>query len=48
MTRKNVSEGLVESFSHVCPQCAGRGVVLFEEAATAGSAIPAVEGEAAS
>jgi ribonuclease E len=40
MTRKNVSEGLVESFSHVCPQCAGRGVVLFEEAAAVGAAIP--------
>ena len=29
MTRKNESEGLLESFSHVCPTCAGRGVVLF-------------------
>jgi ribonuclease E len=43
MTRKNVSEGLVESFSHVCEACGGRGVVLFEEAAATGSAIPATE-----
>jgi ribonuclease E len=40
MTRKNESEGLLESFSHICPTCAGRGVVLFEDAATAGSAMP--------
>jgi ribonuclease E len=30
MTRKRVSEGLVESFSAVCPTCAGRGIVLDE------------------
>jgi len=41
MTRKNVSEGLLESFSEVCPHCGGRGVVLYEEAATAGAAMPA-------
>jgi len=47
MTRKNVSEGLVETFSHACPRCAGRGVVLYEEAATEGAAIPELEaGEA--
>ena len=40
MTRKNVSAGLVESFSEVCSHCNGRGVVLFEEAATSGSPIP--------
>jgi ribonuclease E len=28
MTRKRVSEGLVESFSATCPTCAGRGIVL--------------------
>jgi ribonuclease E len=28
MTRKRVSEGLVESFSGICPTCAGRGIVL--------------------
>jgi len=39
MTRKNVSEGLVESFSDTCPTCNGRGVVLHEEAAATGSAI---------
>ena len=36
MTRKNVSEGLVESFSEVCSCCGGRGVILHEEAATIG------------
>jgi ribonuclease E len=46
MTRKNVSEGLLETFSHVCEQCGGRGVVLYEEAATAGSAMPETEVEA--
>jgi ribonuclease E len=30
MTRKRVSEGLVESFSSVCPVCNGRGIVLDE------------------
>ena len=43
MTRKNVSEGLLESFSHVCPACSGRGVVLFEEAATTGAKIPVLD-----
>ena len=28
MTRKRVSEGLVESFSSICPTCTGRGIVL--------------------
>jgi ribonuclease E len=39
MTRKNVSAGLLESFSETCPTCSGRGVVLHEEAAATG--IPA-------
>ncbi|MCU1451355.1 MAG: Ribonuclease, Rne/Rng family (Modular protein) [Acidimicrobiales bacterium] len=30
MTRKRVSEGLVESFSIECPTCAGRGIILDE------------------
>ncbi len=30
MTRKNVSEGLVESFGEVCPTCGGRGILLRE------------------
>jgi len=30
MTRKRVSEGLVESFSQTCPHCNGRGFVLDE------------------
>jgi len=28
MTRKRISEGLVESFSAVCPTCEGRGIVI--------------------
>jgi Ribonuclease G/E len=36
MTRKNVSAGLLESFSEVCPRCSGRGVLLHEDAATIG------------
>ena len=28
MTRKRISEGLVESFSEVCPTCAGRGFTV--------------------
>ncbi|HEY7703520.1 MAG TPA: Rne/Rng family ribonuclease [Acidimicrobiia bacterium] len=40
MTRKNVSAGLLETFSEVCPTCSGRGVLLHEEAATQG--IPAL------
>ena len=49
MTRKNVSEGLLESFSHVCPECGGRGVVLYEDAAASGGRIPSAgAGEAAS
>jgi ribonuclease E len=43
MTRKNVSEGLLESFSRVCTECGGRGVLLFEEAATSGGPVPWAE-----
>jgi ribonuclease E len=39
MTRKNVSAGLLESFSNTCEHCGGRGVILDEEAAATG--IPA-------
>ena len=28
MTRKRISEGLVESFSHVCEHCEGRGITV--------------------
>ena len=28
MTRKRISEGLVESFSETCPTCGGRGIVF--------------------
>ena len=30
MTRKRISEGLVESFSETCPTCKGRGILLDE------------------
>ncbi len=46
MTRKNVSEGLLESFSEACPTCNGRGVVLYEDAATLGSPLPSTVEEA--
>ena len=44
MTRKNVSSGLVESFSDSCPTCDGRGLLLHETAATAGTPITRVSG----
>ena len=31
MTRKRVSEGLVEAFSSTCPTCGGRGIVLDDK-----------------
>jgi ribonuclease E len=40
MTRKHVSEGLVETFSEVCPTCSGRGLLLHEDAAALGDPIP--------
>ena len=30
MTRKRVSEGLLEAFSEVCPTCEGRGIILTD------------------
>jgi ribonuclease E len=45
MTRKNVSEGLLESFSDVCPTCSGRGVLLYEEAAASGKPMPKAASE---
>jgi ribonuclease E len=39
MTRKNVSEGLLETFSDLCPTCNGRGVLLHESAATLGTRV---------
>ncbi|HTW06051.1 MAG TPA: Rne/Rng family ribonuclease [Acidimicrobiales bacterium] len=30
MTRKRISEGLVESYSETCPTCAGRGIIFDE------------------
>jgi ribonuclease E len=31
MTRKRVGEGLLESFSHTCPECSGSGVILDQD-----------------
>ena len=31
MTRKRISEGLVESFSETCPTCHGRGFLIDED-----------------
>ena len=31
MTRKRVSEGLVESLSATCPTCEGRGIIFDPE-----------------
>ncbi|MDJ0960778.1 MAG: Rne/Rng family ribonuclease [Acidimicrobiia bacterium] len=45
MTRKNVSAGLLESFSEVCQTCNGRGVLLHEDAATSGAPLPGLEEE---
>ena len=28
MTRKRIGEGLLESFSTLCPECEGRGLLL--------------------
>lgn len=42
MTRKNVSSGLVESFSEACPSCGGSGLVIHEAAAAEGSPIVSV------
>jgi Ribonuclease G/E len=30
MTRKRVSEGLIESMSKICEVCAGRGIIFDE------------------
>ncbi len=46
MTRKNVSAGLLESFSEICERCNGRGVLLHEDAATVGTPLPTSEDEA--
>ncbi len=42
MTRKNVSSGLVESFSEACPACEGSGLVIHDAAAAEGSPIVSV------
>jgi ribonuclease E len=28
MTRKRIGEGLLESFTHLCPTCEGRGLIF--------------------
>lgn len=47
MTRKNVSAGLLETFSEPCPHCGGRGVLLHEEAATHAIPVGIVDEETA-
>ncbi|MDS1271123.1 Rne/Rng family ribonuclease [Lipingzhangella sp. LS1_29] len=34
MTRKRVGQGLVESFSHTCENCSGRGLIVSSESLT--------------
>ncbi|HHC08894.1 MAG TPA: ribonuclease E/G [Actinobacteria bacterium] len=46
MTRKNVSAGLLETFSEVCPRCNGRGVVLHEDVALGLAPPPAAKAKA--
>ena len=40
MTRKNVSAGLLEQFSHKCEQCSGRGVIVDEAFNPQASQVP--------
>jgi len=47
MTRKNVSAGLLETFSETCSHCGGRGVILHEEAATHAVPVGIVDEETA-
>jgi ribonuclease E len=42
MTRKNVSAGLLEQFSHKCEHCSGRGVIIDEAFNPQASQVPAV------
>jgi ribonuclease E len=42
MTRKNVSAGLLEQFSHKCEHCSGRGVVIDESFNSRGSQMDSV------
>jgi len=45
MTRKNVSAGLLEQFSHRCEHCAGRGVIVEESFIPQPSALEAAAAE---
>lgn len=45
MTRKNVSAGLLEQFSHRCEHCAGRGVIIEESFIPQPSALEAAAAE---
>jgi len=45
MTRKNVSEGLLEQFSHRCEHCSGRGVIVEESFIPQPSALEAAAAE---
>ena len=48
MTRKNVSAGLLEQFSHKCEHCSGRGVVIDESFNPRASELDSVSGVEAS
>jgi ribonuclease E len=45
MTRKNVSAGLLEQFSHRCEHCAGRGVIVDESLVPTPSPVEAAAAE---
>ncbi|MBW3666153.1 MAG: Rne/Rng family ribonuclease [Actinobacteria bacterium] len=45
MTRKNVSAGLLEQFSHRCEHCSGRGVIIEESFIPQPSALEAAAAE---
>lgn len=46
MTRKNVSAGLLEQFSHKCEHCAGRGVIIEETFASTPTPVETAAAEA--
>ncbi len=48
MTRKNVSAGLLEQFSHRCEHCSGRGVIIDESFARQPGHVEAAVAEAES
>jgi ribonuclease E len=45
MTRKNVSAGLLEQFSHKCEHCSGRGVIVEEDFRPRGTEVETASAE---